>query len=90
MPSIRIIVSGRVQGVAFRHYTQREAERLGLDGWVKNLPNGDVEIVASGDQLRLDEMAAWARRGAPFGKVTGVAVTPVEGWVESRGFTVQR
>ena len=89
MPTIRINVSGRVQGVAFRHYTQREADRLNLDGWVRNLPNGDVEIVASGEQQPLDEMAAWARSGAPFAKVSGVAVSPVEGWVEGRGFTVR-
>ncbi len=90
MPAIRIIVTGRVQGVAFRHYTQREADRLGLDGWVRNLPDGDVEIVASGEQQLLDEMAAWARRGAPFARVTGVVVSAVEGWIEGRGFTVRR
>ena len=90
MPSIRIIVSGRVQGVAFRHYAQREAGRLGLDGWVRNLPNGEVEIVAAGEQDQLDEMAIWARRGAPFAKVTGVTVSPVEGWVDGHGFTVRR
>ena len=90
MPSIRIIVSGRVQGVAYRHYAEREAERLGLDGWVRNLPTGEVEIVAAGGQGKLDEMAAWARRGPPFAKVTGIVVSPAGEVVDGSGFGVRR
>ncbi len=46
----RILVSGVVQGVGFRAYTQRVAESLGLSGWVRNLPDGRVEVLAEGDE----------------------------------------
>ncbi|MCH8327970.1 MAG: acylphosphatase [Candidatus Marinimicrobia bacterium] len=90
MPTIRIIVSGRVQGVAFRRYAEHEGQRLGLDGWVRNLPSGEVELVAAGDQGKLDELAAWARRGSPFAKVNGVVVSSTEEAVSRSGFGVRR
>ncbi len=46
----RIFVSGLVQGVGFRAYTQRVAESLGISGWVRNLPDGRVEVLAEGDE----------------------------------------
>jgi acylphosphatase len=50
MKTYRYTISGRVQGVAFRHYTVREAEKWGVSGTVKNLGNGDVEVLAQGDE----------------------------------------
>ncbi len=59
---IRVIVSGRVQGVYFRARTGELAEGLGLSGWVRNLPDGRVEIVGEGDE-KLGQLLDWARVG---------------------------
>ena len=69
---LHLLVAGRVQGVGFRYSTWDEAQSLGLKGWVRNLPSGEVEIVAEGreDQLRL--LAAWAHEGPRAARVTTV------------------
>lgn len=57
---LTFIVQGQVQGVGFRHYTMLTAQRLGLKGYVQNLPDGSVKIEAEGDQASLDALvAAW-------------------------------
>jgi acylphosphatase len=78
---MRMLVSGRVQGVGFRWATVAEATRLGLGGWVRNLPSGAVEILAEGDKDSLSEFGAWARQGPSFAEVSGVE----EEWLEYRG-----
>jgi acylphosphatase len=72
MKRMRLIVSGRVQGVAYRLYTAREATRLGLTGWVRNLRSGDVEVLAEGAEARLKDLEQWCRHGPPHAVVTGV------------------
>ncbi len=72
MRAVRLIVSGRVQGVAFRHHTQREATRLGLRGWVRNRSDGRVEIEAEGEETELEQLVAWAHGGPPAAQVTSV------------------
>jgi acylphosphatase len=67
-------VSGRVQGVFFRYYTQEEATGRGLKGWVRNLPDGRVEAVLQGDQAALERMIQWCRQGPPSSRVDGVEV----------------
>ena len=69
---LHIIVKGRVQGVYFRAYTQKQAVKLNLNGFVRNLANGDVEIVASGDQADLQRLVVWCHKGPLFAKVTNV------------------
>lgn len=54
--SVHVVIGGRVQGVGFRWYTLRRAEALGLTGWVRNLPNGDVEAFAQGEAAAIDEL----------------------------------
>lgn len=66
------IVHGKVQGVAFREYTRREAERLGLSGWVGNLPDGTVEVIFEGSQVQAETLLAWLATGSPFSRVTRV------------------
>lgn len=66
----RIVVSGRVQGVFYRATTKAEALRLGLTGYVKNLPTGDVEVVAEGITEKLDSLAAFCEKGPPGALVT--------------------
>ncbi len=63
--AFRARVEGRVQGVGFRWSAQRQAARLGLMGYVRNLPDGAVEVVAEGDPRQLDQLRAWLRRGPP-------------------------
>jgi len=66
---LRIVVSGRVQGVGFRYATVREAERLGLLGWVRNTYDGNVEIVAEGPQDSVSDLLVWCRAGPPSARV---------------------
>ena len=68
----RYVVRGRVQGVGFRYFVQREAVRLELAGWVRNLDDGCVEVHAQGPAARLDELAAALHRGPRFSEVRGV------------------
>jgi len=66
---LRVVVSGRVQGVWYRASTQREARSLGLVGWVRNHSNGDVEWVAEGERRTLEALAQWSLSGPPLAKV---------------------
>lgn len=61
-----IMVKGRVQGVWFRKYTKMEADRLNIEGFVKNLPNGDVYVEAEGDKDQLDTLVKWLHKGSPL------------------------
>ncbi|MDD3845728.1 MAG: acylphosphatase [Syntrophorhabdaceae bacterium] len=60
---VHIIVRGVVQGVFFRYSTQREAQGLGLTGWVRNLPDGGVEIVCEGEEEAVEKLVQWSRKG---------------------------
>ncbi len=68
----KILVSGRVQGVFFRATALDVARRLSLTGYVRNLPNGDVEIVAEGDEGALKGLIDWARHGPAHARVDEV------------------
>ncbi len=71
---VHVYISGRVQGVWFRAYTKEEADRLGVKGWVRNLPDGRVEAVFEGEADQVDEMVRWCHVGSPQAKVTQVEV----------------
>ncbi len=73
-----VYVSGRVQGVFFRGHTMGEAKRLGLTGWVRNLPDGRVEAVFEGDESAVEAMVSWCREGSPYSRVEDVEVTREE------------
>ena len=64
-----VVVSGRVQGVAFRNHTQRTAMALDVKGWVQNLPNGDVEACFEGEEHAVQELVNWCRRGPSAARV---------------------
>jgi acylphosphatase len=70
-----IRVTGRVQGVYFRQTTAQEASLLGVSGWVRNLPDGDVEAVVEGEPERVDRLIAWCHHGPPAARVDGVSVS---------------
>ena len=71
---IHLIVQGKVQGVYFRAFTRREAEKYGITGWVRNLANGDVEIKAQGGEAELEKMKQWCWKGSPHAKVNNVII----------------
>lgn len=79
MNAARFLVSGRVQGVAFRAHTQREALALGLRGWARNLADGRVEVVAEGDGAAVEALARWLAHGPPLARVDGVERCAHEG-----------
>ena len=74
MVRYRVLVSGRVQGVFFRDACRRMAREQGVAGWVRNLPDGQVEAVFEGRPEDVDRLVAWARRGPSRAAVADVAV----------------
>ena len=70
----RLVVTGRVQGVGYRQWMCREAERLGLTGWVRNLRDGSVESVVDGSPEAVREIIELARAGPPGARVTAVRI----------------
>jgi acylphosphatase len=72
MTARRFLVSGRVQGVGFRYFVAREAHALGLAGWVRNLTDGHVEVVASGEEATVNALEGRLWEGPPFSRVTAV------------------
>lgn len=72
----RFIVSGQVQGVGFRAATARQAQRLGVCGWVRNQPDGRVEVLAAADTEALDRLAEWLAQGPPSARVSSVERQP--------------
>lgn len=71
---VRARVRGRVQGVAYRASTRAQAHRLGLAGWVRNLPDGAVELEAEGNAEAVAALLAWCEQGPSLARVTGVDV----------------
>ncbi|MDH4567693.1 acylphosphatase [Pseudomonas sp. BN414] len=82
-------VSGKVQGVYYRQSTQEQADQLELDGWVRNVADGRVEVLLEGEEDAVRSMAAWLEQGPADAKVTGVELQqqPVQGIT---GFIVRR
>ena len=76
-----VFVSGRVQGVFYRSETRSTADKLGIDGWVCNLPDGRVEAVFEGKKTAVEAMLNWCHQGSPAAQVSEVRVdyTQVQG-----------
>lgn len=71
----RLLISGRVQGVGYRASCASEGLKLGLRGWVRNLPDGRVEALAEGPAADVERFITWCRRGPMFAKVDQVDVS---------------
>lgn len=86
---MRCLVGGRVQGVYYRTATADEAVRLALDGWVKNLADGRVEVVAAGEPAAVAALVRWLWTGPPAARVDAVHI---EEWTSgvSSGFAVAK
>lgn len=85
--TVTVKIDGRVQGVYFRAWTEQTARSLGLDGWVCNREDGNVEAVFSGPTEHVDEMLRRCADGPPDAKVTKVKITD-EGGAPPSGFKV--
>lgn len=81
MKRAHALIKGRVQGVWYRQSTADEANRLGLSGWVRNLPDSSVEAVFEGGGETVEQALTWCRRGPPAAKVEEVSVA----WEEPEG-----
>ena len=88
MRRIRAIVSGRVQGVAFRASTVTEARRLGVVGWVKNRSDGSVELEAEGPDDMVAALVQWCHEGPPAARVARVAVDDLRPTGSDREFAI--
>jgi len=83
-------IRGKVQGVYYRESSRREAMRLGLTGWVRNLSDGSVEAVAEGSPEALEQFVAWCRQGPPQAQVTDVERADSEARGDFSTFIVER
>ena len=81
MERVHLFISGRVQGVFFRANTRAKAQGLGVNGWVKNLPDGRVEVLAEGEREKLKKLVQWCHSGSSSARVDNVEVK----WEESAG-----
>lgn len=86
---LRILVSGRVQGVGFRAFVAREARSRGLAGHVRNLLDGRVEAIVAGRSETVQDLVAVCRRGPPHARVEGVAIAPAPAADAPAGFEVR-
>jgi acylphosphatase len=84
-----IVIRGFVQGVGFRMYAQRQARKHGVTGYVRNLSNGDVEIVAQGEAEAVARLIDWARQGPPSAQVDEVAIQERPPSIEFGSFDIR-
>ncbi|MEJ0106024.1 MAG: acylphosphatase [Bacteroidota bacterium] len=75
--TIKLIVEGKVQGVFYRHSTKEKATELGITGTVRNLKNGNVEIIATGTAEQLAQLTQWCYHGPPHAIVNNISSTPL-------------
>lgn len=87
---LHLLVSGRVQGVSYRANAAAMAQRLGLCGWVRNLADGRVELLAQGDEKPLKSLLAWAHQGPMMARVEHVDARWGEPTQNLAGFEVRR
>lgn len=84
-----LLVEGHVQGVSFRAYTEKKASELGLEGYVRNLTDGRVEVVAEGPEDRLRELEDWCWQGPPAASVSLVRAESRPARGDFSGFAVR-
>jgi len=86
---VHIVVEGLVQGVFYRASTLKTAQQLNLTGYVRNLPDGKVEIVAEGNGDQIDRLISWCRQGPTHAEVANVEVTEQDYRGEFRNFNIR-
>ncbi len=75
--AVHAIINGRVQGVFFRMETRRAAERFGVNGWVRNRPDGTVEAVFEGESEKVDQIVDWCKKGPSAASVSGMEILEI-------------
>jgi len=88
MKTYRYKISGRVQGVCFRHYTVQEAEKWGISGNVRNLPTGEVEVFAQGDEAEIVKFESFLHIGPRSARVENVEREVFDSPETFRGFDI--
>lgn len=88
MKRVHVFVSGKVQGVNFRWNTMVKAKELGIKGWVRNLMDGRVEVVAEGEEDKIEEFVKFLRQGPPRSQVTKIEVKEEKFKNEFREFSI--
>ena len=88
MTSVRLTITGRVQGVFFRHSAKKLADSLGLVGFAANQADGSVLIEISGNQASLEQFVKWCHQGPELARVDGVKVEEETGQDKAVGFTI--
>jgi len=84
-----VTVRGLVQGVSFRYHTQQMALRLDVTGWIRNLPNGEVQGCFEGDEKDVQDLIDWCKEGPSLAEVENVSVEKMDFSDEFRGFHVR-
>lgn len=88
MKRIHVYFSGRVQGIGFRQEVSKKAKELGIKGFVQNLPNYEVELVAEGDELHLHQLITFCKSGIPGATIAKTKLVQGEATGEFSDFTV--
>ena len=87
---LHVIIEGRVQGVGFRYFVLQKANEIGVNGWVRNRYQGDVEVLAEGDPSKLNRLLAFLRSGPPSSNVDTVKHDWKEASEQYSRFSVSR
>jgi acylphosphatase len=87
--AIRAIITGRVQGVNYRHSTHTHAKEWNITGWVRNIPDQGVEVLAFGEAADIEKLIEWLHKGPPLAHVTDVKVEDIP-YEEHADFTILR
>ena len=85
---VNLTISGKVQGVGFRYFVLREAQKLGINGWVSNKSNGNVEAFAQGEKADLERFIAKVKEGPSFSRVEDVSLNWVNEADQYFGFEI--
>jgi acylphosphatase len=85
---VHVVISGRVQGVWFRANTKDKAEQLGLNGWVRNTNDGNVEAIFEGEPEKITKMLEWCHQGPPMAHVENVEINYQESTNGFDGFSI--
>ena len=86
--TLNMKITGKVQGVGFRFFVQQQAQKLGINGWVSNKSNGDVEALAQGEKADLEQFIAKVKEGPSFSRVENVSLNWVKEAEQYFGFEI--
>jgi acylphosphatase len=78
MPTVHLLIKGKVQGVSYRVGAKEMAEKLALTGWIKNTAHGHVEAIVKGEEESLQQFIGWCRKGPEKAVVTNVVISPAQ------------